>query len=60
MFAAIGVLLMLAGVSLFIIALFLSVFADFKHFIPDDFKRAISIRVGVYVFLAGLVLVNFF
>lgn len=59
MFAAIGVLLMLTGVSLFTIALFLYFFADFKRFIPDDFKHVISIRVGVYVFLAGLVFVNF-
>jgi hypothetical protein len=60
MFAAIGVLLMLAGASLFIIALFLYFFTNFKRFIPDDFKRIISMRVAVYVFLAGLVLVNFF
>jgi len=60
MLAAIGVLLLLAGVSAFVIGLTRYFFTGFESLIPDDFKRFLSMRSGVYIFLTGLVLVRFF
>ena len=60
MFAAIGVLFLLGGVSSFLIGLIRYFFPSTEGFIPNDLKRFLSMRIGVYVFLAGLVLLRFF
>lgn len=60
MLAAIGTLLLLAGISLFILGLIRRFFPSTESVIPNNFKKVINIRLGVYVFLAGLLLVRFF
>ena len=60
MLAAIGILLLLAGISTFLLGLVRFAFPSTEKFIPDDFKKFLSMRVGVYLFLAGIVLLRFF
>ncbi len=60
MLAAIGVFLILAGVPLFLFGLARKFFPASEKFIPDDFKRILTMPVGIYVFLAGLLLARFF
>ena len=60
MLAAIGVLLLLCGVSTFLLAMVRKIFPASDKFIPEDFKRYLTIPVGVYVFLVGLLLLRFF
>ena len=60
MLAAIGVMLLLGGSSIFIIGLARHFFPSSEKFIPDDFNKIVSIRYAVYIFLAGLLLVRFF
>jgi len=59
MSATLGVLATLAGVSIFIMGILVYLFPSTKDFVPDDFKRIISIRVGVYIFLVGILLLRF-
>lgn len=58
--ASIGVLLLLMGVSAFVIGLIRRFFPSTEQFVPEDLKKFLSIQAGVYVFLAGLLLVRFF
>ncbi len=60
MLASIGVMLLLGGSSIFIIGLIRYFFPSTDKFIPNDFKKIISIHNAVYIFLAGLLLVRFF
>jgi len=60
MLASIGVLLLLMGVSAFVIGLIRHFIPSTEKFVPDDLKKFLSIQSGVYVFLAGLLLVRFF
>ena len=60
MVPTIGVLLALAGFSLFVIGLVRHFFPSTESLFPEDFKRAFSMRTGVYVFLAGVILLRFF
>ena len=60
MLASIGVMLLLGGSSIFIIGLIRYFFPSADKFIPNDFKKIISIRNAVYIFLVGLLLVRFF
>jgi len=60
MLASIGVMLLLAGVSIFLIALVRTFFPSSEKFLPDDFKKLVTLRNAIYIFLAGLVLTRFF
>jgi len=60
MLVSIGVMLLLGGSSIFIMGLARHFFPSLGKFIPDGFKKIISIRYAVYIFLAGLLLVRFF
>jgi len=60
MLAAVGVMLLLGGSSIFIISLVRHFFPSSEKFIPNDFKKIVSIRYAVYIFLGGLLLVRFF
>jgi len=53
-------MLLLAGVPIFIFGLIRKFFPSAEKLIPEDFKSFLNIQTGVYVFLAGLVLVRFF
>jgi len=53
-------MLLLGGSSIFIMGLARHFFPSLGKFIPDGFKKIISIRYAVYIFLAGLLLVRFF
>ena len=58
MIAALGVLLLLAGVSILIIGLLRVFFPSTERFVPNDFKVAFSWRTGVYMIaFAVLILV---
>ena len=54
MLASIGVLLVLSGVSLFLIGLLRVTFPSTNRMVPDGFKKVFYWRTGVYVILAGL------
>jgi len=60
MLAAIGVLLMLAGVSSFLFGVVRHYFPSTNSLIPDELKIMLTMRAGVYSFLAGIVLLRFF
>ena len=60
MLASIAVLLVLAGISSFLFGLVRAFFPSANKFIPDDFKTFLTIKVGLYLFLAGVVLLRFF
>ena len=60
MLAAVGVMLLLGGSSIFIIGLVRYFFPSIEKFLPNDFKKIVSIRYAIYIFLAGLLLVRFF
>jgi len=60
MLASIGVLLLLMGVPIFLFGLVRKFFPSTEKFFPDDFKKIFTIPIGVYVFLAGLLLLRFF
>jgi hypothetical protein len=60
MLASIGVMLLLAGVSIFLIALIRTFFPSSAKFNPNDFKKLVTLRNAVYIFLLGLVLTRFF
>jgi len=55
MLASLGVLLILAGSSVFIIGLIRLLFPSANRFMPDGFKTLFSWRNGVYIILAGVV-----
>ncbi|QTR51851.1 hypothetical protein J8380_14305 [Candidatus Thiothrix anitrata] len=54
--AAIGVLLVLFGVSVLIIAGVRHFFPSTENWIPDEFRRALSCQFAAYYVLAGLLL----
>lgn len=54
--AAVGILLVLFGISVVIIAGIRHFFPATESFIPDDFKRALSFQFAAYYLLAGLLL----
>lgn len=54
--AAVGILLVLFGISVVIIAGIRNFFPATESFIPDDFKRALSLQFAAYYLLAGLLL----
>lgn len=54
---SIGVVLILIGVTTLVIGVARHFFPWVDEFIPDDFKRALSIRFAAYYLLAGLLLV---
>ncbi len=56
MLASIGVLLVLSGVSLFLIGLLRVIFPSTNRMVPNDFKKVFYWRTGVYLILAGLIL----
>ena len=60
MLATIGVLSVLFGMSIFMMALFRYFFPSVESLIPDEFKKILKVRIGVYVFLAGIILLRFF
>ncbi len=60
MLTSIGVLLLLVAVPIFLFGLVRKFFPASEKFIPDDFKAFFTMPVGVYTFLAGLVLLRFF
>jgi len=60
MLTSIGVLLLLMGVPIFLFGVVRRFFPSVEKFIPEDFKPVFTIPIGVYVFLAGLLLVRFF
>ena len=60
MLAAIGGLLLFMGFSTFLMATVRYFFPSLESFVPDDFKHLLTIRVGVYLFLAGVLLLRFF
>ncbi len=57
MIVALGVLLILAGVSVLLIGLMRLIFPSTHRFMPDDFKTIFSWRYGVYMMLAGIIFV---
>lgn len=59
MIAALGVLLVLAGVSILVIGLVRYFFPSSNKFVPDDLKKVFSITYGGYFLLAGLLLLAF-
>jgi len=60
MLATFGVLFLLAGVSVFFIGAVRYFFPSTETLIPESFKKVMKMRLGVYVFLLGLVLLRFF
>jgi hypothetical protein len=60
MLAAIGGLLLFMGFSTFLMAAVRHFFPSLESFVPNDFKRLLNMRVGVYLFLAGVLLLRFF
>lgn len=54
---SIGVVLILIGVTTLVIGVVRHFFPLVEDFIPDDFKRFLSIRIAAYCLLAGLLLV---
>ena len=60
MIAAIGVLLVFGGVSAFLLGAVRYFFPSTDRFFPNDMKRFFAMRTGVYIFLAGVVLLRFF
>jgi len=56
MLAAIGVLLLLSGVSFFLIGMLRIIIPGSNRMVPDDLKKIFHWRTGVYVILAGLIL----
>lgn len=56
MIAALGVLLVLAGVSILVIGLVRYFFPSSNKFVPEDFKDIFSTTYGGYFLLAGLLL----
>jgi len=58
--ASLSVLLLLSGVSVFLMGLFKLVFPSAATLIPEGFKRFVSLQSGVIIFLVGLLLVRFF
>jgi hypothetical protein len=60
MLATLGVLLVLAGVSVFIIGLGRYLFPSTEKLMPESFKKIMIMRNGVYIFLLGLILLRFF
>jgi membrane-bound ClpP family serine protease len=60
MIATIGVLLLLAGVSTFVIGLARYFFPSTEKLMPESFKKIMIMRYAVYCFLLGLILLRFF
>jgi len=60
MFSAIGVLLLLMGVSAFLMGAVRYFFPSVDKFVPADFKVFLSLRTGVYLFLGGIALLSLF
>lgn len=60
MLAAIGGLLLLMGFSTFLMAVVRYFFPSLESFVPNDFKRLLTMRVGISLFLAGGLLLRFF
>ena len=56
---ALGVLLVLMGISVLVIGSFRYFFPFVESYIPDSFKSALSIRYAGYYVLAGLALLSF-
>ena len=56
---ALGMFLMLAGVTALVIGLFRYFFPVVEDYIPNDFKRPLSISYAGYYILAGLALLSF-
>ena len=57
MLASLGVLLILAGSSVLLIGLLRLLFPSTNRFMPEGFKTLFFWRNGVYIMLAGVVLV---
>ena len=60
MIPTIGVLLTLAGFSIFVIGLVRHFFPSTESFFPEDLQRVFTIKIGVYAFLGGIILLRFF
>ena len=60
MLQAIGVLLLLSGVSAFMIGLIRYFFPSTERFLPDDMKRWFSLKFSIVYFLVGMVILRFF
>ena len=60
MIGAIGALLTLGGFSALVIGLIRYFFPSTEKFIPDDLKKAFSIRNSVIVGLIGLLVLLYF
>lgn len=54
--AAVGILLVLFGITVMLIAGIRYFFPMTENFIPNEFKRALSLQFAAYYLLAGLLL----